>query len=86
LLADGASYRLKLTSKALARSVYVSFGDAEAGLSDNYFDLIPNQPVEITIQSKAGADELRKALRVLSLADAFSPSSAAAPGAGASQP
>jgi beta-mannosidase len=86
LSADGSSYRVKLSSQALARSVYVSFGGAEAELSDNYFDLIPNRPVEITIQSKASADELRKALRVVSLADAFSPPSGAAPAAGVSQP
>ena len=73
LTAEGTSYRLRLTSKALARSVHVSFGDADVQLSDNYFDLIPGQPVDITIDSKLGAEQLRQALKVVSLADAFAP-------------
>jgi beta-mannosidase len=73
LSADGASYRLRLTSKGLARSVYVSFGDIDAQVSDNYFDLVPSQPVDITIQSKVGEEQLRQALKVVSLAEAFAP-------------
>jgi beta-mannosidase len=73
LIAEGASFRLRLTSKALARSVYVSFGDADVQLSDNYFDLIPGQPVDLAIQSKVGAEQLRQALKVVSLAEAFAP-------------
>ena len=77
LSADGDSYRLHLISKALARSVYVSFGVADAQVSDNYFDLIPGQPVDITIHSKVGEDQLRQALKVVSLAEAFTPPGAA---------
>jgi beta-mannosidase len=73
LTADGTSYRLRLTSKPLARSVYVAFGDNEVQLSDNYFDLIPGQPVDIVVHSQASADQLRQTLKVFSLADAFAP-------------
>ncbi len=74
LAADGASYRLRLTSKALARSVYLSFSDPATELSDNYFDLIPGQSVDITFDSKLSADQLKQALKVTSLIDAFAPS------------
>jgi beta-mannosidase len=70
---EGSTYRLRLTSKALARSVYVSFGDAEVQLSDNYFDLLPGEPVDITASTKLGAEQLRQFLKVISLADAFLP-------------
>jgi len=30
---------------------YVSFGDTDAQVSDNYFDLVPSQPFDITIHS-----------------------------------
>jgi beta-mannosidase len=73
LTAEGTSYRLRFTSKAVARSVYVSFGDADVQPSDNYFDLVPGQPVDITINSKLSAEQLRQALKVVSLADAFAP-------------
>ena len=67
-LSDG---RLRLSSPVLARSVYVSFGGLDAKLSDNYFDLLPGQPVEIAITGAASADDLRKNLKVMSLVDAF---------------
>ena len=67
--ADGT--RLRLVSKVLARSVHVSFGNLDANPSDDYFDLLPGQPVEIAIGGAASADELRRALKVQSLADAF---------------
>ena len=73
LTAEGNSYRLHLTSKALARSVYVTSGNTDAQVSDNYFDLIPGDPVDIMIQSKAGIEELKKDLKVISLVDAFAP-------------
>jgi beta-mannosidase len=77
----GDSYRLHLSSTVLARSVYVSFGDADAKVSDNYFDLLPNEPVEIELTSALPIEELQTDLKVMSLVDAFSPatSPAAAP-------
>ncbi len=71
-------YKLRLISKVLARSVYVTFGDNDVDISDNYFDLIPNQPVEITVLSKTGMDQLKPAMKVISLVDAFVPPTAAA--------
>jgi beta-mannosidase len=69
----GDSYRLRLSSKVLARSVSVSFGDLDAKLSDDYFDLLPGQPVDIRVDSAAAADQLRGNLKVVSLTDAFAP-------------
>ena len=74
-----AGYRLRLTSKALARSVYVSFGDPATDLSDNYFDLVPGEPVDITIHSKLSSDQLKQALKVISLVDAFAPNAEVKP-------
>jgi beta-mannosidase len=65
--ADG--YRLTLTAAALARDVWVSFGDLEADVSDNAFDMLPGQSVTLVVHSKAGLDALRQALAVQNLAD-----------------
>jgi beta-mannosidase len=73
LAKSGEAYRLRLSSPVLARSVYISFGTLDASPSDNYFDLIPNQPVEITITSAATLDQLRAQLKITSLAEAFAP-------------
>jgi beta-mannosidase len=50
LMKVGDSYRLKVSSPVLARSVYISFGEADAEVSDNYFDLLPGESVEIMIK------------------------------------
>jgi beta-mannosidase len=73
LAKPGEAYRLRLSSSVLARSVYISFDALDASLSDNYFDLIPNQPVEITVTSTATLDQLRAQLKITSLAEAFAP-------------
>jgi beta-mannosidase len=67
--ADGG--RLRLSAKVLARSVHVTFGKLDARPSDDYFDLIPGQPVEIKVEGAASAEELRRELKVQSLVDAF---------------
>jgi beta-mannosidase len=76
LAKSGDTYRLRLSSPALARNVYISFDTLDASPSDNYFDLIPDQAVEITITSAAPLDQLRAQLKLVSLADAFSPPAA----------
>ncbi len=55
----------------LARSVYLSFGNLDVKLSDNYFDLLPGETVEITAASGATLDALKAQLKVVSLTDAF---------------
>lgn len=72
LVRDGDAYRLRLTSRMLARSVYIDFGDNQVTFSDNYVDLLPNEPVDITIHSSATLDQLRASMTLISLADAFS--------------
>lgn len=71
--ADG--YKVVLRSPVLARSVYVSFGDLEVKTSDNYLDMVPGEPVAIRLETNASIDELKAALKVISLADAFEESS-----------
>jgi beta-mannosidase len=65
------SYRVRVTSPVLARSVYLSFGDLDVKLSDNYFDLLPGETVEIAATSAASLDALKAQLKVVSLTDAF---------------
>lgn len=72
--ADGV-YKIRVSAPVLARSVYLSFGNLDVDLSDNYFDLIPGEPVEVTARSKASLSELQAQMKVVSLVDAFAPAS-----------
>jgi beta-mannosidase len=83
--ANGA-YELHLSSSVLARSVYVSFGDTDAKVSDNYFALLPGEPVTIAVDSKASLSQLENSIKLMSLADAFVPDTAWTSAAGNSSP
>lgn len=63
--AENGRTAVTLVSPTLARSVCLSFGDADATPSDNYFDLLPGQPLTIEVAGSA------RSVRVTSLADAL---------------
>jgi beta-mannosidase len=69
---DGG-YSITLRTLALARNVYVSFGDLDVGTSDNYFDLLPGEPATITLKTSSTLDQLKSALKITSLTEAFQP-------------
>jgi beta-mannosidase len=55
----------------LARGVYVSMSNLDATYSDNYVNILPGQTVEIEVKSLGKLDQLRSALKIVSLTDAF---------------
>src|SRR6266851_1687983 len=63
-------YALTLQSPALARSVYISFGDIDVQLSDNYFDPLPKESATVNIKTAAPLEQLRRVLKIVSLTDA----------------
>jgi beta-mannosidase len=65
-------YQLSLTSDVLARDVYITTGAQDADISDNFFNLLPGEPVTITVTSKADLEQLKTQLKVTSLVEAFS--------------
>ncbi len=67
LTKQGDHYLLKITSTALAPRVGVTFGDDEVWLSDNFIDVLPNEPAYITIKSPKSLEELKKSLKINSL-------------------
>ncbi len=67
----GDDYTITLQSAKLARNVYLSFGDLDVQSSDNYFDLLPAEPVTIRLKSSATLEQLKAALKTMSLVDAF---------------
>ncbi len=73
LVSEAGGYRLRLSSKVLARSVYIALEGIEAKLSDNYINLIPGEAQDVRIETNVPLDQLRAKLKVISLVDAFSP-------------
>lgn len=70
---SNGAYTVTLRSPMLARSVYVSFGDLDVQTLDNYFDLLPGEPVTVKLKtpSSVSLDQLKSSMQVISLTDAF---------------
>jgi beta-mannosidase len=70
---SNGTYALTLRSPVLARNVCISFGDLDVQTADNYFDLLPGEPVTVKLKtpSAASLDQLQNSLQVISLTDAF---------------
>ncbi|MHB8217284.1 MAG: beta-mannosidase [Candidatus Sulfotelmatobacter sp.] len=73
LTKTAGGYNLTLRAAALARNVYVSLGDLDVHTSDNYFDLLPGEPVTIALKTSSTLDQVRGALKITSLTEAFQP-------------
>jgi beta-mannosidase len=70
--ADGG-FRVHLTTDTLARNVRLTFDPAEGFFEDNYFDLVPGQPIEVVYRPRSplALEAFRKGLEVISIVDAF---------------
>ena len=44
---EDGNYNIRISSAVLAKSVYLSFGHLDVSVSDNYFNLLPGETVEI---------------------------------------
>ncbi len=69
---DGG-YSMTLRTAGLARNVYVALGDLDVQMSDNYFDLLPGEPVTISLNTSSTLEQLKSALTITSLTEAFQP-------------
>jgi beta-mannosidase len=65
--------KLKIGTDQLAKNVCLSVTGKEVFFGDNYFDLLPGQETEISLQPGEGvtAGEIRENLQVISLVDSY---------------
>jgi beta-mannosidase len=66
-------FKITLSANKFARAVYLSASNYAGFFSDNYFDLIPGQNVEVQFRTGTAVplSDFRKQLRIRSMADAF---------------
>lgn len=51
-------FKLKIKSKTLVKNLYIDINDPNALFSDNFFDLLPQQPIDVYI--KSNVQDLKK--------------------------
>ncbi|MEK6282398.1 MAG: glycoside hydrolase family 2 protein [Acidobacteriota bacterium] len=66
-------FKVTLSADKFARAVYLSAPNYTGSFTDNYFDLIPGQPVETEFRTSnaVALNDFRKRLKIRSMADAF---------------
>jgi beta-mannosidase len=67
IIKSGDHYLLTLSSPVLAPNVAVSFAADDVEFSDNFMDVLPGEPLTITLKSKASLEQLQKSLKIISL-------------------
>lgn len=64
-------YDITLSTDKLAKNVYLQIGDDDGFFSDNYFDLLPNEKVNIHLKTDISEERLNEVLTIRTLNDAF---------------
>ncbi len=67
--AISGGFELSLSTTSFARGVFISVDDIAATFSDNFVDILPNQPKSIIIKTSLSKDALEKKLKTKSLSD-----------------
>jgi beta-mannosidase len=60
-------FKIEITSTNLAKNVFLTIGDEDGFFSDNYFDLIPGESVQINLDTKISKDRLKEVLEIRTL-------------------
>jgi len=70
---DDERVTIQVAAEYLARFVELSLDDADVVFSDNYFDVLPGEPVRVTCPKPKGwtIDDIGRSLTVFSLYDSF---------------
>jgi beta-mannosidase len=68
---QGGIYTVSLSATHLARYVNLAVGDENIVFSDNYFDLLPGRPRQITFNSALSFDQVKQAFTIISLKDSI---------------
>jgi len=66
---DGGAIIVTVRAKRLARGVWIDFGSLDVHLSDNAFDLLPGESMDIRVSGNSEIDTLQRAIAVASVVD-----------------
>jgi beta-mannosidase len=69
--ATDGGFEISLSTDQLAKNLYMTIGDEEGFFSDNYFDLIPGQPVKVKLETKLSKEKLQEVFALQTLDGAF---------------
>ena len=69
--ATEGGFEISLSTDQLAKNLFMTIGDEEGFFSDNYFDLVPGQPVKVKLETKLSKEKLQEVFALQTLDGAF---------------
>ena len=64
-------YQITLQSDKLAKNLFMTIGDEEGFFSDNYFDLLPGEKIQIHLKTSVSDKKLKELFKIQTLEAAF---------------
>ncbi len=64
-------YRIRLTSDQLAKNVYLSCDEVDGFFSDNFFDLLPGESVEVQFSCDKKVGDFQSKLKIMTIRDTY---------------
>ncbi|MBN2088318.1 glycoside hydrolase family 2 protein [candidate division KSB1 bacterium] len=64
-------YQITLFSDQLAKNVYLSIDEVEGFFSDNYFDLLPDRPLQVKFSCDKKIDDFQNKLKIITIRDTY---------------
>jgi len=64
-------YQITLQSDKLAKNLFMTLGDEEGFFSDNYFDLLPGEKIQVYLKTSVSDEKLKESFKIQTLESAF---------------
>ena len=71
IISTDKGYRILLTTDKLAKNVYLSIEEIEGFFTDNYFDLLPGETVEVNFLSGQRIENFKEKLKLKTIRDTY---------------
>ncbi|WP_321306864.1 glycosyl hydrolase 2 galactose-binding domain-containing protein [Marinifilum fragile] len=65
------SYEINISSDVLAKNVFLTLGDEDGFFSDNYFDVLAGESVNIKLETELSLEEIKKVIQLRTLDSTF---------------
>ncbi len=71
IVKEEKNYEINISSDALAKNVFLTLGDEDGFFSDNYFDVLAGESVNIKLETELSLEEIKKVIQLRTLDSTF---------------
>ncbi len=71
IVKEERNYEINISSDVLAKNVFLTLGDEDGFFSDNYFDVLAGESVNIKLETELSLEEIKKVIQLRTLDSTF---------------